>query len=121
MNEGNTQTPIMTNKKIKWLIYTVMVGLLPFILRFVIFLVSQDKENLVWINPSDIVAFGLILHISNINELEHINSSDPSWKTIQNGVSIAFISLYSVFFAISLIHDSRPDLFEINYVVGGLV
>ncbi len=54
-------------------------------------------------NASDFVAFGLILHISNINEIEHFNDNEKSWKTIQNGISIGFISLYSVLFTAYLL------------------
>ncbi len=54
---------------------------------------------------SDFIAFGLILHISNINEIEHLSDSDKSWKTIQNGTSILFIALYSVLFCLTMLSE----------------
>ncbi|MDO6681204.1 hypothetical protein Q4551_02790 [Oceanobacter sp. 5_MG-2023] len=94
----------MENKKIKWLIYTVLVGLIPIISRFLVWGVTQSGiVNL--LAASDVIAFGLILHISNINEIEHLSDSDKSWKTIQNGTSILFIALYSVLFCLTMLSE----------------
>lgn len=99
----------MNNKKAKWLIYTVLVGLIPIICRFFVWLVT--KENIVdLILPSDLIAFGLILHISNINEIEHFEESNSQWKTIQNGISIVFIAIYSVFFTLTLFDKNFIDI-----------
>ena len=105
----------MTNIKIKWLIYTVLVGLIPALLRMLIWFISQD-QNMDLFNASDFVAFGLILHISNINEIEHFNDHEKSWKTIQNGLSIAFISFYSVLFACHLLGQSNPGLINFESI-----
>ena len=103
----------MPNIKIKWLIYTVLVGLIPVLSRVLIWFISQNRTMDIC-NASDFVAFGLILHISNINEIEHFNDSEKSWKTIQNGLSIAFISFYSVLFAADLLGQSNPGLIDIG-------
>lgn len=98
----------MQEKKIKWLIYTVLVGLIPVIARMVAWGVT--KSGMVdFVTASDFVAFGLVLHISNINEIEHLQSVDESWKTKQNGCSIIFIALYSVMFTFGLIGDKIID------------
>lgn len=104
----------MGNKKVKWLIYTVLVGLLPILSRLMVWIVT--KENTVeLLSPSDFVAFGLVLHISNINEIEHFSDIGKEWKTIQNGTSIVFIAFYSVLFAITLIGGNIVDLTAITY------
>jgi hypothetical protein len=64
------------------------------------------------ISASDFISFGLILHISNINEIEHIEPSDKSWKTIQNGTSITFIALYSVLFGLLLFKDASTNIID---------
>ena len=64
--------------------------------------------------PADFVAFGLVLHISNINELEHVSAQNKSWKTVQNGVSVIFIALYSVLFAVLLLAEKNPKLVNAN-------
>ena len=105
----------MTKGKIKWLIYTVLVGLIPVLSRSLIWFISQ-KRNLDFLNAADFVAFGLILHISNINEIEHFNDRNRSWKTMHNGISIAFISFYSVLFACSLLGESNPGHINVSSI-----
>ena len=102
----------MENKKTKWLIYTVLVGLIPILSR--IFVWSVTEAGVVsLIMASDFIAFGLILHISNINEIEHLADDEKSWKTVQNGVSIAFIAFYSVLFALIMISEGIPSFIDI--------
>jgi hypothetical protein len=91
----------MQSKKIKWLVYTVMVGLIPIITRFFAWAITTPGTADMFVS-SDFMAFGLMLHISNINELEHL-SVDPKWKTVQNGMSIIFITCYGVLLTSSLI------------------
>lgn len=92
----------MEAKKTKWLIYTVLVGLIPIICRFLVWVISE-KGSIDIISPADLIVFGLVLHISNINELENLNDLNSNIKTIYNGLSIAFISFYSVLFTFTLI------------------
>lgn len=104
----------MGSKKVKWLIYTVLVGLLPILSRFIVWLVTKE-DTVELLSPSDFVAFGLVLHISNINEIEHFLNVGKEWKTVQNGTSIVFIAFYSVLFAITLIGDNIVDLKAITH------
>ncbi len=103
------------NKKINWLIYTVLIGLIPVISRIFICLVTTT-DNIMWLNSSDLVAFGLILHISNINAIEHLSDSDKNWKTIQNGTSILFITVYAVMFALSVVAEGIPLFIDSNSI-----
>lgn len=91
-----------------------MVGLIPILSRLIVWLVT-NKGTVDLLSPSDFVVFGLILHISNINEIEHLSDVEKKWKTIQNGASIVFISFYSILFALILIGDSIVDLESITY------
>lgn len=109
----------MGNKKIKWLMYTVLVGLIPILSRLIVWAVTKEGSvDLLY--PSDFVAFGLVLHVSNINEIEHFSDNDKEWKTLQNGISIAFIALYSVLFAVTLIGDKIVDITAIKLCTIGL-
>ena len=101
----------MGRKKTKWIIYTVLVGLIPILSRLFIWLVTKTGP-LQPFTASDFVAFGLILHISNINEIEHATDIEKSWKTIQNGISIIFITFYSVLFSLALIGE-QSDIIEV--------
>ena len=109
----------MQNKKTKWLIYTVLVGLIPVIARLFIWLVTKEGSVDIFA-ASDFIAFGLVLHISNINEIEHFSAQKEQWKTIQNGGSIAFIAFYSILFAINLIGEKIVDVEAITKCAIGL-
>lgn len=93
----------MKSKKIKWLIYTVLVGVIPIVARMLMWLVAKEG-TLTFLSAGDFIAFGLVLHISNVNEVEHLKS-EGDWKTIQNGISIAFIAFYSILFCLSLLGE----------------
>ena len=105
----------MSDKKIKWLMYTVLVGLIPVLLRMLIWVISQNP-TMSMLNAADFIVFGLILHISNINEIEHLNENEKAWKTFQIGTSIAFITFYSVLFASYLLGESNPGLVKSEYI-----
>lgn len=104
----------MINKKTKWLIYTVLVGLIPILSRSLAWLVTNTGVVKI-LSPSDFVAFGLVLHISNINEIEHFGNVGKEWKTVQNGISIVFIAFYSVLYSLTLIGDKVVNISAITY------
>jgi hypothetical protein len=87
-------------KKTKWLIYTVIIGLLPFFIRSFICLFDKTGTLNYWINATDFIVFGLILNLSNINELEDKRLDDQLWKTKNIGYSVLQIILFSSIFAI---------------------
>ncbi|WP_112054906.1 hypothetical protein [Onishia taeanensis] len=101
----------MENRKVKWLIYTVLVGLIPIASRVLVWGVTQPGTISI-LAASDFIAFGLILHISNINEIEHLGDGEKTWKTIQNGTSILFIALYSVLFALTMLSEGVPGFVD---------
>jgi len=105
----------MENKKIKWLIYTVLVGLIPILSRLLVWTVTEPGVVSL-ITASDFIAFGLILHISNINEIEHLSDKEKSWKTIQNGTSIVFIAFYSVLFALVMVSEGIPSFIDASVI-----
>lgn len=95
-----------TSKLTKWFCYTVLIGLIPVALRFI------SKQ---WVgieistfSASDLIAFGFVLHISILNELEHINGDD-TWKTWSNLFSIVGVVFYSALMFALLIIESGYD------------
>ncbi len=92
---------------IRWLIYTVIVGALPILVRILMYIISNHIPNAVCFSPVDIVFFGLTLNISNINE---VNSLKPK-RTKKGEVDVisnykdafsAFSTLLIIFLAIPL-------------------
>ena len=110
----------MKKSKSKWLAYTVLVGLIPILARLLVWLIVNSDIVLPFA-ATDFVAFGLVLHISNINELEHVSAQSRPWKTVQNGISVIFIALYSVLFAVMLLAEKNPTLINANSLLACVV
>lgn len=58
----------------------------------------------------DFVTFGLVLHVSNIHQVNVINDYDNKWKSVHNGVSSLFIVIYSL-----LMFTTITKIDTINY------
>ncbi|HLT42019.1 MAG TPA: hypothetical protein VKZ95_04885 [Sphingobacteriaceae bacterium] len=99
-------------KKTKWLIYTVIIGLIPFFIRTFIALFDNTASLNYWLNEADFIVLGLVLNLTNINELEDRDFEDKIWKTKNIGVSVIFIAFFAAIFAIVTYADfkSNPDL-----------
>lgn len=98
-------------KKAKWLIYTVVIGLVPFLIRTLIVLFSKDGTIDYWLNETDFIIFGLVLNLTNINELEdkEFSEDDKLWKTINIGLSVVFITLFAAIFMFITYADFKSD------------
>lgn len=90
---------------IRWLIYTVIVGALPILVRILVYLISNHLPNAVCFNPVDIVFFGLTLNISNINEVsslknQKVNKGEvdviSNYKDTFSGLSTLLIILLAI-------------------------
>jgi len=90
---------------IRWLIYTVIVGALPILVRLLVYLLSNHLANAICISPVDVVFFGLTLNISNINEVNSLKAqrvkkgeSDiiSNYKEAFSGISTLFIILLAI-------------------------
>lgn len=92
-------------KKRKWLIYTVLIGLMPLLIRLFIFLTTKNTQTNYILNEVDIVTFGLVLNLTNINELEDNEKVDKKWKTTNIGFSVLLLILFSLFLGIAYIAD----------------
>jgi len=102
-------------KKTKWLIYTVLIGLIPFLIRTFVFLFDKTATIDYWINETDFIVLGLVLNLTNINELEDKDFEDKIWKTRNIGFSVISIALFSAILAIVTYSDFKinPDLNKI--------
>lgn len=90
---------------IRWLIYTVIVGALPILVRILVYLISNHLSNAVCFSPVDIVFFGLTLNISNINEVNSLKSRKvrrgetdivSNYKDVFSALSTLFIILLAI-------------------------
>jgi len=91
--------------KTKWLLYTVLIGLIPFIVRFLIFLSRDSMSYLYILNEVDLAAFGLVLCVSNITECDGNVSLEPRARTFNIGFSTFLIIIFAVFLGFSYLSD----------------
>ena len=69
-----------------------MLGLIPFYVRLFIYFIANGVNPGYVLNEVDIATFGLILHISNINELQNISLDNlRKWKLTSTGITVVFI------------------------------
>jgi uncharacterized membrane protein len=106
----------MKFSKSKWLVYTFLVGLIPVLTRLMAWTTTTSGAVTV-LAASDLVAFGLVLHVSVINELEHVSAKEKEWKTIQNGTSLIFIAMYSALYALTIVGEKNSSLIDTNVML----
>jgi hypothetical protein len=58
-----------------------------------------------------------VLHVSVINELEHVSAKEKEWKTIQNGTSLIFIAMYSALYALTIVGEKNSSLIDTNVML----
>lgn len=100
----------------KWLAYTFLAGLIPVLTRLLIWAATMT-DSISPVAPPDIVAFGLVVHTSIINELEHARSNDKVWKTIQNGTAILFVALYCALYNLIVFGELASDLVDMRIIL----
>lgn len=81
-------------RKIKWIIYTVLIGLTPFFIRFFVYVLSTNRTLDALFNPVDFIFLGLTLNLTNLNELNNVNL-EPAMKLKFEGFSIIQIVFLS--------------------------
>ena len=95
--------------KTKWLIYTVLIGLMPFFIRTFIYLIDRTATLDYWINEIDFIGFGLVLHLSILNELEDKDFDDKVWRTRHIGFSVIGILFLASLLAIVTYADFKKS------------
>jgi hypothetical protein len=98
----------MGERTIAWLIYTCLIGLIPVISR--VFIWSVSKSGIEPIAISDLVAFGLVLHASNIHMINAGEETESRLKIVHNGLSVLFLVIYSI-----ILMATVADIESIDY------
>ena len=88
--------------------------MIPFLIRTFIALIDTTATFDYWLNSTDFIVLGLVLNLTNINELEDKIFDDILWKTKKIGYSVVSIALLSAILAIVTYTDFKknPDLNE---------
>ena len=97
-------------KALKWGIQTILVGFIPIFLRGFIYFILLDKEGFACLSVSDLIIWGLVIHLCIFHERDSILRS-KNVRSVAANVPIYAIILYSVLFACSLISE-KYNIFE---------
>lgn len=99
----------LSERKILWLIYTVLFGMVPILIRlFVASLVNGDKIS--WVSASDFISLGIVMQISILAEIRYNESSGSAWKSAIIGISVLAIIFYAALFAFALLGEVNMDI-----------
>jgi len=110
----------MRFSKSKWLAYTLFVGLIPVLTRLIAWLITNAGVIEPFAAP-DFIVLGLVLHVSIINEIEHLPARVKEWKTLQNGASLIFVSVYSTLYAFTLVGERHASLIDATGMLGSCI
>lgn len=83
--------------------------MIPFIIRSFIALFDKTGTVEYWINETDFIILGLVLNLTNINELEDKDFEDKIWKTRKIGYSVVSIAVFSSILAIVTYSDFKQN------------
>ena len=104
----------MVTKKIYWLVYTVLIGMIPIFAKLILFFSINSQSINTILNISDLVSFGLVICVSIMSELLRFELQNDNWKTVSLGIVIIFLVFYGLFFALAYL--SEETNLDVNMV-----
>lgn len=100
----------------KWLIHTLLVGLIPILTRLLIW-AATTSGKLAPFTAADFITLGLVVHVSILNEMEHLLIRQQALKALLSGISILLITLYGTLYALTALADSNRELIDAAFVL----
>jgi len=110
----------MKFSKSKWFAYTLLVGLIPVLIRLLVWFVAAS-DLVEPITAIDLITFGLVLNASVINEVEHLPAKDHEWKSAQNGLAIASITFHGALYAMAVFGDKVDGVVNGDATLGAAI
>jgi hypothetical protein len=101
---------------VRWGLSTVIVGLLPIIIRLIAFYSPSNQQLDYCYTSSDIIIFGLILNISIVGEIFSIDLYESYTRIILGLISVIFIAIMAVLYSYSL-SDKLNNIYVIPNVI----
>lgn len=104
-------------RSINWLIYTVGVALIPIIFRFLAWLFTTST-TIPLISIGDFLLFSLIIHLSIINEISHIDDENhANWRDSNIGISTLWIIFLTFMLTLSFLSEAIPSLIKVTVLL----
>ncbi|WNW11245.1 hypothetical protein RRX38_08785 [Pseudomonas sp. DTU_2021_1001937_2_SI_NGA_ILE_001] len=99
----------VSDKKILWLIYTVLLGMVPIFMRLIVAnLVNGERIPVV--AASDFISLGIVIHISVLAEIRYSDTHGATWKQAVTGVTVLALIFYSVLYAASVFSEVSNEV-----------
>ena len=95
----------LSDRKWTWLLYTVLFGMVPILIRILIASVMNDGA-VTLLSPSDFISLGIVLQVSLLNEVRYHDALDVSWRHRIVGLSTFIILFYAALYAVVLLAES---------------
>lgn len=104
-----------------WWIYTVLIGLLPLLVRFVMYVSLRSATLGFVINESDLVSFGLVLGVANLKEIDHRSDADPLWRMKYLGHSVVSVVVFAAALVLANLAALNPELLDLRNIKLSLI
>lgn len=104
-------------RSLNWLIYTVGVALIPILFRFLTWLFTTSNV-IAPISIADFLLFSLIIQLSIINEISHINdAAHYEWKNNNIGFSTLWIVFITFMLTLTFLSEANPNLVKVHVLL----
>jgi hypothetical protein len=100
----------------KWLIHTLLVGLIPVLARLLMWAATSNGQ----VHPvvaSDLTTLGLVFHVSMLNETEHRLILKQAARALLNSISTLFITCYGVLYTVIILSERNTELIDAPFVL----
>lgn len=92
-------------KRTKWWLYTVLIGLIPFIIRLCLSFVVSNTPEMYFFNEVDVATFGLVLIISTMSEIDEQQLIEKHIVMIIKVFLVIILILLSILLGISYLME----------------
>ncbi|WP_092268900.1 hypothetical protein [Duganella sp. CF402] len=106
----------MISSNNKWLIQTLLVGLIPVLARLLMWATTSSGEVHPLAAP-DFITLGLVIHVSILNETEHLLIPEQALRALLNSVTSLFIMCYGVLYTLIILGERNTELIKVPAVL----
>lgn len=106
----------MISSNNKWLIQTLLVGLIPILTRLLMW-ATTTADHVHPLAASDFITLGLVVHASILNETGHLLISEQALRALLNSVSILVITCYGVLYTLTTLSEKNAELIKVQLVL----
>jgi hypothetical protein len=108
-------------KVIKWFIATVIVGLIPMLMRGLVYLFLSGPNTVQPVLISDVIVWGLVLNISIFNERHGHFRYHLSISELSSTLSVFLLLVFAVMFIFTILNEAMILFNQSALFLGGII